>query len=128
MSLSRLKPWLRDWVATLKFKIMVMAIVTALLSAAVTTQLILTTNQADIQRMLLRQDADDRERTAALLSTKIQLLDTALKALGHRITAPLLDDAAALTQFLRDRPVIEALFDSVFVALPNGNKIGRAHV
>lgn len=121
MSLSRLKPWLRDWVATLKFKIMVMAIVTAVLSAAVTTQLILTTNQADIQRMLLRQDADDRERTAALLSTKIQLLDTALKAVGHRITAPLLDDPAALMQFLRDKPVIEALFDSVFVALPNGN-------
>jgi diguanylate cyclase len=121
MSLSQLTPWLRDWVATLKFKIMVMAIVTAVLSAAVTTQLVLTTNQADIQRMLLRQDSDDRERTAALLSTKIQLLETALKALGHRITPAMLDNADVLTQFLRDRAVIEALFDSVFVALPNGN-------
>jgi diguanylate cyclase len=121
MTLSSLKPWLRDWVATLKFKIMVMAIVTAVLSAAVTTQLILTTNQADIQRLLLRQDADDRERTAALLSTKIQLLDSALKAVGTRVTPVLLDNHEALTQFLRDKPVIGALFDSVFVALPDGH-------
>jgi diguanylate cyclase len=121
MSLSQLTPWLRDWVATLKFKIMVMAIVTAVLSAAVTTQLILTTNQADIQRMLLRQDADDRERTAALLSTKIQLLETALQAVGRRITPAMLDSPEALVQFLRDKPVVEALFDSMFVALPSGH-------
>ena len=125
MSLSQFTPWLRDWVATLKFKIMVMAIVTAVLSAAVTTQLVLTSNQADIQRLLLRQDADDRERTAALLDTKIQMLDTALKAVGNRVTPSLLDNADALTGFLRDKPVLEALFDSVFVALPDGNIIVR---
>ena len=125
MSLSQLTPWLRDWVATLKFKIMVMAIVTAVLSAAVATQLVLTTNQADIQRMLLRQDSDDRERTAALLSTKIQLLDTALKALAHRVTQQQLDNPEALTPFLRDKPVAEALFDSMFVALPDGNIVVR---
>ena len=127
MSLSRFTPWLRDWIATLKFKIMVMAIVTAVLSAAVTTQLVLTSNQADIQRLLLQQDADDRERTAALLNTKIEMLDTALKAVGNRVTPSLLDNADALTGFLRDKPVLEALFDSVFVALPNGNIIVRFH-
>ncbi len=121
MSLSQLKPWIRDWVATLKFKIMVMAIVTAVLSAAVTTQLVLTTNQADLQRLLLRQDADDRERTAALLSTKIQLLSTALTSVGARITPAMLADPATIAVFLQDKPVINALFDSVFVALPNGN-------
>jgi diguanylate cyclase len=121
MTLSSLRPWLRDWVATLKFKIMVMAIVTAVLSAAVTTQLVLTTNQADTQRLLLRQDADDRERTAALLSTKIQLLDAALKAVAGRVTPLLLDNPEALTAFLRDKPVLEALFDSVFVARPDGH-------
>jgi diguanylate cyclase len=121
MTLSSLKPWLRDWVATLKFKIMVMAIVTAVLSAAVTTQLVLTTNQADLQRLLLRQDADDRERTAALLSTKIQLLTTALTAVGARVTPALLADPAAMSAFLQDKPVVNALFDAVFVAAPDGN-------
>ena len=125
MSLSQFTPWLRDWVATLKFKIMVMAIVTAVLSAAVTTQLVLGTNQVEVQRMLLRQDADDRERTAALLSTKIQLLETALTAVANRITPRLLEDRAALTQFLRDKPVLEALFDSVVVVLPNGDALVR---
>ena len=121
MSLSQLTPWLRDWVATLKFKIMVMSIVTAVLSAAVTTQMVLTTNQADLQRLLLRQDADDRERTAALLSTKIQLLTTALAAVSVRITPAMLADPAAMAVFLQDKPAVAALFDSVFVALPNGD-------
>ena len=121
MFLSQVTPWLRDWVATLKFKIMVMSIVTAVLSAAVATQLVLTTNQADLQRLLLRQDADDRERTAALLNTKIQVLTTALGAVGTRITPAMLADPAALSVFLQDKPAIGALFDSVFVALPNGN-------
>ncbi len=120
MSLSQVTPWLRDWVATLKFKIMAMAIVTAVLSAAVTTHLVLTTNQADLQRLLLRQDADDRERTAALLSTKIQLLSTALAAVGGRITPVMLADPAAASLYLQDKPALTALFDSVFVALPSG--------
>ena len=121
MFLSQVTPWLRDWVATLKFKIMVMSIVTAVLSAAVATQLVLTTNQADLQRLLLRQDADDRERTAALLNTKIQVLVTALGAVGARITPAMLADPAELSVFLQDKPAIGALFDSVFVAMPNGN-------
>ena len=121
MFLSQVKPWLRDWVATLKFKIMVMSIVTAVLSAAVATQLVLTTNQADLQRLLLRQDADDRERTAALLNTKIQVLVTALGAVGARITPAMLADPAELSVFLQDKPAIGALFDSVFVAMPNGS-------
>jgi diguanylate cyclase len=121
MSLSQVTPWLRDWAATLKFKIMVMAIVTAVLSAAVTTQLVLSTNQADLQRLLLRQDADDRERTAALLTTKIQLLTTALVAVGAHITPALLADPVAMSAFLQDRQVVNALFDSVFVAAPNGS-------
>ncbi len=121
MPLSQVTPWLRDWVATLKFKIMVMVMATAVLSAAVTTQSVLSTNQAEIQRLLLRQDADDRERSAALLNTKIQLFDSALKSLGRRITPALLDSPEALSTFLRDKPVIEALFDSVSVALPDGN-------
>ena len=125
MFLSQFMPWLRDWVATLKFKIMVMAVVTAVLSAAVTTQLVLATNQAEVQRMLLRQDADDRERTAALLSTKIQLLESTLKAIGNRITSRLLEDPAALTQFLRDKPALDALFDSVVVVAPNGDSLVR---
>jgi diguanylate cyclase len=127
MSVSQLKPWMRDWVATIKFKIMVMAIVTAVLSAAVTSQLVLKTNQADLQRLLLRQDGQDRENTAALLSTKIQLLETALKSVGVRITPAMLNDPASLALFLRDKPAINALFDSVFIALPDGEPVIGFH-
>ncbi|MBC7717935.1 MAG: diguanylate cyclase [Pseudorhodobacter sp.] len=125
MLIPRFTAWLRDWVATLKFKIIVMAIVTAVMSAAVTTQLVLTSNQADLERLLLRQDAEDRERSAALLSTKIQMLETVLKAVTRRVEPRLLDNPEALIQYLRDKPAIDALFDSVFVARPNGEIVVR---
>ena len=116
---------LRTWSATLKFKIMLMAAVVAVLSAGVTTHLVLDTNAADIQRLLLQQDADDRERTAALLGSKLELLQTALNAVARQMTPELLQDPAAVTRFLVDKPGVNALFDTVFTALPSGSMLAR---
>jgi diguanylate cyclase len=118
---------LRVWSATLKFKIMLMAAVIAVLSAGVATQLVLATHRADIQRLLLQQDADDRELTAALLGTKLELLRAALAAVATQVTPDLLQDRAAITRFLVDKPAINALFDTVFTALPNGALLARLH-
>ncbi len=115
----------RGWSATLKFKIMLMAVVIAVLSAGVTTHLVLATNQADIQRLLLQQDADDRERTAALLGSKLELLHTALAAVGKQLTPELLAHPAAVTRFLVDNAGVNALFDTVFTALPSGAMLAR---
>ena len=116
---------LHTWSATLKFKIMLMAAVVAVLSAGVTTHLVLKTNAADIQRLLLQQDADDRERTAALLGSKLEMLQTALAAVAKQLTPELLQDPAAVTRFLVDKPGVNALFDTVFTALPSGRMMAR---
>ena len=116
---------LHTWSATLKFKIMLMAAVVAVLSAGVTTQLVLETNAADIQRLLLQQAADDRERTAALLGSKLEMLQTALAAVAKQLTPELLQDPAAVTRFLVDKPGVNALFDTVFTALPSGRMMAR---
>ena len=60
---------LLGWVATLKFKIVTMAVVTGVISAIATTQLVLTTTQSGIQSMLLQSDSDEDASTAALLAT-----------------------------------------------------------
>ena len=116
---------LHTWSATLKFKIMLMAAVVAVLSAGVTTHLVLKTNAADIQRLLLQQAADDRERTAALLGSKLEMLQTALAAVAKQLTPELLQDPAAVTRFLVDKPGVNALFDTVFTALPSGRMMAR---
>ena len=116
---------LRTWSTTLKFKIMLMAAVVAVLSAGVTTQLVLATNATDIQRLLLEQEADDRERTAALLGSKLELLQTSLAAVAKQLTPELLQDPAAVTRFLVDKPGVNALFDVVFTALPSGTMLAR---
>ena len=115
----------RTWSTTLKFKIMLMAAVVAVLSAGVTTHLVLKTNAADIQRLLLQQAADDRERTAALLGSKLEMLQTALAAVAKQLTPELLQDPAAVTRFLVDKPGVNALFDTVFTALPSGRMMAR---
>jgi len=75
-------PLLR-WANTLKFKIVAIAVVTGVVSAMGTTQIVLGKTQAEIERLLLRNDADDSERTAALLANKLDMLQLALGAVAR---------------------------------------------
>ena len=125
MTLPKLNPAMLRWFNTLKFKIVAMAVVTGVMSAVGTTQLVLTTTQNDIQRLLMQGDSDDAERTAALLSTKLDMLQSALSAVAHQVRPDMWENPAAMTQFLADKPAIGALFDSVFAARANGEMLAR---
>ena len=96
-----------NWVTTLKFKIVTMAVVTGVMSAMVTAQLVLTTTQADIQRLLLQSDSDDGETTAALLSTKLDMLQNTLKAVAHQVAPELWQDREAMTRYLVEKHALE---------------------
>ncbi|SDP73558.1 PAS domain S-box-containing protein/diguanylate cyclase (GGDEF) domain-containing protein [Rhodoferax sp. OV413] len=113
------------WVRTLKFKIVAMAVVTGVLSALVTTQLVLFTTQANIQQMLMQGESDDVERTAALLGTKIDMLRDALKAVARQAPAPLWDDPAAMQGYLASNQGLNALFESVLAARSDGAMLAR---
>ena len=110
---------LRRWAGTLKFKIVLMAMVTAVLAAAGTASWMLARTQASIEQLLLDSAADDRERTAALLTSKVNLLQDLLKAAARRLPAEAWDDPQTMARVLQDRPAIGALFAAVFAATPD---------
>src|SRR6185295_10487737 len=113
------------WVSTLKFKIVVIAVVTAVVAAGLTAHLVLQRMLAETQRMLLQQVADERERTAALLGSKVEMLQTSVAAIAAELTPAALTDRAAAEAFLIGKPGVGALFDSVFVALRDGTMLAR---
>ena len=121
----RLGRLLLSWVTTLKFKIVAIAVVTGVASAVVSTWLVLERTQVETQRMLLLHSAEERERSAALLSSKIELLEASLSAVAMRITPQMLEDRDALAGFVRSQASIQALFDNVFIAGADGRMRGR---
>ena len=101
MTLPSIAPSLKRWFATLKFKIVAMAVATGMLSVLGTTQLVLTTTQADISKLLLHNDRQDLERVAALLADKVDMLKLTLTAVAHQVTPDLWQDRIAMTRFGR---------------------------
>src|SRR2546428_14078212 len=101
---------LLSWVSTLKFKIVAIAVVTGVASAATSTYFVLTRTQIDTQRMLLQHVAEERERSAALLASKVEIFQSSLSAVASNITPAMLDDRAELTRFVRGQASKHALF------------------
>jgi diguanylate cyclase (GGDEF)-like protein/PAS domain S-box-containing protein len=112
---------LLSWVSTLKFKIVAIAIVTGVASAVISTYFVLARTQQETQRMLLLHVAEERERSATLLASKVTLFETTLSAVANQVTPQLLDDPAALTQYLRSQASLRALFDNLFIAAADGS-------
>lgn len=113
------------WVRTLKFKIVAMAAVTGVLSAVFTAQLVLSTTKDSIQHILLQSDSDDVQRTAELLATKLDMLESALWAVSRQVRPELWNQPEAMTRYLADKPAIGALFDSVLAARSDGTMLAR---
>ncbi|MBC7729553.1 MAG: diguanylate cyclase [Microbacteriaceae bacterium] len=102
-----------------------MVIITCVLSAAGTAGLVLATSQQHMEALLLDNAADDRERTAALLTSKVSLLKEALSAEVHGMPAALWSSPAGMADLLLARPVLTVLFSSVFAAVPDGRLLAR---
>jgi diguanylate cyclase len=116
---------LRRWASTIKFKIVLIVVSTCVLSAAGTAGLVLATSQQRLESMLRDNAADDRERTAALLTAKVSLLKEALSATAQGIAAPLWHNPEAMAELLQARPVLNVLFNTVFAAAPDGRMLVR---
>jgi diguanylate cyclase (GGDEF)-like protein/PAS domain S-box-containing protein len=105
---------------SLKLRIVVMAVLTGLMAALGTAQLVLDVTQREMQHMLLDSNRDDRERVAALLSGKLETLKNSLSAVARQAPEETWSDAGQARQLLLDRPALGALFDMLFVAAPDG--------
>ena len=125
MTLPSLTLPLTRWFGTLKFKIVAMAVVTAVLAALASTQLALTAMRSDLERVLLDNERDDGERMAAVLSSKLDTLERSLKALAQTITPEQMADPVAMAATLRDKPGFTVLFDSFFATRADGSMLAR---
>ena len=113
------------WLRTLKFKIVALAVVTGVLSALGTAELLLTTTRTNIENLLLAKEADAQEGTAALLANKLDTLQLTLSAVVRKAPTGLWQDAELAVRYLMDKPAISALFDSVIAARLDGALLVR---
>ena len=125
MTRSKIVPSLPRWVNTLKFKIVAMAVLAGVLSAVVTTQFVLATTKTDMLRLLLQNESDNRERTAAMLANKLDMLQTTLTAVARKVRPEMWQDRQAMTHFLVEKPAINMLFDNVVAARADGTMLVR---
>ena len=126
MTLPALTASLLRWVNTLKFKVVAITVATSVLAALVSTEFALSNTQADLQRLLLENARDDSERMAAMLGSKLETLEVALRAVASDITPQQFADPPTLQRLLLERPALAALFDSVFAARADGSMLARA--
>lgn len=115
----------RRWFSTLKFRIVVLAVLTGLLSAVGTAYLVLQSAQQSIERVVLASAKNDRERMASLLGGKVSVLREALSAVARRTPELAWSDPAAMQRYLLDKPELETMFTSVFAADQTGRMLTR---
>lgn len=115
----------RRLISTLKFKIVALAVATGVLSAAGTAGLLIHSTQQSIQRVVLEAAADDRERDATLLSTKVTILRDSLAATAHHIPPQAWTDAALMGRQLLDKPALGTMFSAIYAVAPDGQTFSR---
>jgi diguanylate cyclase (GGDEF)-like protein/PAS domain S-box-containing protein len=113
------------FVSTLKFRIVAIVVATGMLSAWGTTNLLLDVTRSELTRVLMANDREDRERTAALLAGKIQTLKLALAETAERRRADACIDRRSTEDYLASQAALNTLFDTVFVARPDGTMVAR---
>ena len=125
MTLPGLTVSLTRWFNTLKFKIVAMTVVTAVLAALASTQLAFTAMHSDLERVLLDNERDNGERMAVMLASKLETLERSLEALAQSVTPEQMADPTAMATTLRDKPGLTVLFDSFFATRADGSMLAR---
>ncbi|WP_425260626.1 diguanylate cyclase [Rubrivivax sp. RP6-9] len=115
----------RRWLATLKFKIVLLAVLTGVLAAVGTAAVVVARTQASIEAMVLSAAVEDRERSASLLGSKVSTLREALAAVARHTPPGAWADPAAMGRYLLDKPALATMFDSVFGARTDGRLLAR---
>lgn len=113
------------WYQTLKFKIAALAVATGVLSALATAELLHYAMRGNIEALLRDSTASAQQGTAALLATKLQLLQTTLRAVAQTIRPDMWSDRAALQHHLLQKSAAHALFDILIAADAQGRMQAR---
>lgn len=113
------------WASTLKFRIVLLAVLTGILSAAGTAYVVLHRVEASIARVVLTSAREDRERAASMLGSKVAVLQQAVSAVAARLPPDGWTHPSAMGQFLLDKAALISLFNSVFAADAQGHIVAR---
>lgn len=120
----RLTPY-RHWLATLKFRIVALAVCTGILSAVGASTAVLHSAQAGMERVVLASAKADRDRSATLLGSKVTVVTNALAAVARRAPAEVWKDPAAMGRYLLDKPATASFFAAVFAVDTQGQVLVR---
>lgn len=110
---------------TLKFRFILLAAAASAVTAIAVTYSVLQVTQSELEHQLLDSDRLDRERTAALLGSKLETLKDSLKAVAQQTSPQMWQDREAMASFLLNQPALGALFDGVLAATPDGTMLAR---
>ncbi len=111
---------LRHLTASLKFRIVALSMVTGIAAAGGASWMVLRATQVELQRQLLASAATEREHTAALLSSKLEMVRGALVAAARQVSPAALRDSDPMADFLLSQPALASLFDNLAAVASDG--------
>ena len=111
--------------STLKFKIVALAVAAGVLSAFGTAALLIRSTQHSVEHVVLTAAADERERTAAMLSSQVSMLRDTLAATARQVPPEAWIDAALMERYLMDKPAMLMMFAAVYAIAPSGQALSR---
>lgn len=112
-------------VLTLKLRIVAVTVAAALTAAAGTAATVIWVAESRLTGQLLSSERSERERTAALLGSKLQILKASVAAVAKQVHVMQLGDADAMGSFLLGKPALGVLYDSIFIASADGSMSAR---
>lgn len=115
----------RRWASTLKFKIVLLAVLTGILSAIGTAAIVIRSTQESIKHVVLTATREDLERSASQLGSKVSILRDSLAAVARVSPLDVWHEPAAMGRYLLDKPALGAMFHSVYAAATDGRMLAR---
>lgn len=115
----------RKIMATLKFKVVAVSVLSGLLSGLGVMQLTLGVAGDELTRQVRDQEGDYAEATATMLGDKLQVLQSALKAVQQSAPIDAWTNANSMRRYLLDKPALNPLFDAVTALDASGEVLIR---
>lgn len=113
--------WCWQRMGTLKFRVMLVAVMSALLSAAASSYFMASKNERIMLSGMEMQQQDEVELAAAMLGSRVSRVQAHLRLLASEVSPPLLARPAALERQLYSHPLALEMFSAVLVVRPDGN-------
>lgn len=117
---SSLRHRLARFANTLKFRVVLVAVASALVSGGASTFLMSREGERVAGMLFMQQQSGEVELLAGVLNSKVQQIQANLAALASEVSPEMADEPPALEVLLRNRPAARLQFEVIFVLAPDG--------